>query len=62
MLIGSTVLGSIGLHIQFYIDFYNKIPLTGYKLSWVPAAILFMVIGYFSYEKKLEKKLEPIKE
>ena len=51
-----------GLQIQSYTDFYNKIPLTGYKLSWVPAAILFMVIGYFSYQKKMKKELKPIKE
>lgn len=45
-----------GLHIQAYNDFYNRIPLTEYKLSWVPAAVLFMLIGYFSYKKDSVKE------
>lgn len=37
-----------------YNAFYNMLPLTAYKLSWVPVAVIFMLIGYFTYKAKGE--------
>ena len=47
-----------GLNMQMYNDFYNMIPLTAYKLSWVPIAIVFMLIGYFTYRSEGSTKQE----
>lgn len=46
--------GLFGLNIEAYTAFYQMIPLTAYKLSWVPAAVLFLLIGYFAYRPKEE--------
>ena len=54
--------GLFGLNIQSYNDFYNRIPLAAYKLSWVPVAIVFMLIGYFCYREKAPVQGKTIKE
>lgn len=51
-----------GLHMQAYNDFYNRIPLAAYKLSWVPVAIVFMLIGYFCYREKTTVQGKTVKE
>lgn len=45
-----------GLNIQVYNDFYTMIPLTAYKLSWVPIALIFMCIGYFTCRTERTEK------
>ena len=44
----------LNLNNEMYNAFYNMLPLTAYKLSWVPVAVIFMMIGYFTYKAKGE--------
>ena len=44
----------LNLNHEMYYAFYQMLPLTAYKLSWVPIAAIFMLIGYFTYQAKGE--------
>ncbi len=44
--------GLLNLNLDWFVDLYLKMPLAEWKLSWVPACIIVMILAYFVVGRK----------